>query len=66
MRNLMTGLIEELERCSELKKVYDDIGASGKFGSVMIQKDIDEAKKAIADGDLTAMIGSMAKLKGCQ
>jgi len=47
VETLMDGLVSEIERCSKLKAMYDQI-PSGAFGALMIQQDIDRAKEAIA------------------
>jgi hypothetical protein len=46
MANLHDELIEEIERCAKLTEIYDELGAVGQFGKIMIQNDIDEAKAA--------------------
>ena len=58
----MDGLLSEIERCSKLKSMYDQI-PTGAFGSLMIQQDIDRAKAAVASGDIEEMVRS---LKRCQ
>jgi len=62
---LMGGLLYEIERCSKLKAMYDTIPA-GTFGAIMIQRDIDNAKAAIASGDVVEMIRCYKACKGCE
>ena len=62
---LMDGLMSEIERCSKLKALYDEI-PSGAFGALVIQQNIDRAKTSIASGDLAEMIQSYEALKGCK
>ena len=59
---LMSALLSEIERCSKLKVLYDKI-PSGAFGTMMIQRDIDNAKSAVASGDIEEMIKA---LRACQ
>ena len=61
---LMEGLLSEIERCSKLKVVYDEI-PSGVFGALMIQQAIDNAKAAIASGDIEEMIRCFKACEGC-
>ena len=53
--NLMDGLLKEMNRAREIKKMYDEI-PQGKFGSIMIQQTIDRAEKSIKDNDVVQMI----------
>ena len=62
---LMDGLLSEIERCSKLKVIYDEI-PSGAFGSLMIQQTIANAKAAIASGDIEEMIRSLKLCQGCE
>ena len=61
----MDGLLSEIERCSKLKVMYDEI-PSGAFGSIMIQQTIDKAKAAVASGDIEEMIRSLKLCQGCE
>jgi hypothetical protein len=63
--NLMDGLFKEMNRCRELKKLYDEI-PQGKFGSVMIQQDINFAEQAIKENDVIKMLQAYNTLKGCK
>ena len=62
---LMDGLLSEIERCSKLKAMYDEI-PSGAFGSLMIQQTIDNAKAAVASGDIEKMIKSLKLCQECK
>lgn len=53
----------EIKRNQELKKIYDDV-PTGFIGASLIQLDIDAAVKALADGDVVAMLVAYDKLKG--
>lgn len=61
----MDGLLSEIERCSNLKAMYDQI-PSGAFGAMMIQQAIDKAKAAVASGDIAEMITSFKQCQGCE
>ena len=65
VETLMDGLLSEIERCSKLKVAYDEI-PSGAFGSLMIQQTIDNAKAAVASGDIEKMITSLKACQGCK
>ena len=62
---LMDGLLSEIERCSKLKVLYDEI-PSGAFGSLVIQQAIDNAKAAVVSGDIEEMIRSFKLCQGCE
>lgn len=62
MPNLMEGLLSEMNRAREIKKLYDEIPL-GAFGSAMIVATIKEAEEAIASGDVVAMLKCYAELK---
>ena len=65
VETLMDGLLSEIERCSKLKVMYDEI-PSGAFGSLMIQQTIDDAKVAVASGDIEKMIRSLKLCQECK
>lgn len=52
----------EIKRNQELKKIYDDVPA-GFIGASLIQQDIDDAVKALAEGDVIAILRAYEKLK---
>ena len=62
---LMDGLLSEIERCSKLKVLYDGV-PSGAFGSLMIQRAIDNTKAAVASGDIEEMIRSLKLCQECK
>ena len=62
---LMDGLLSEIERCNKLKVLYDEIPA-GAFGALVIQQTIDNAKAAVASGDIEQMIKSLKLCQGCE
>lgn len=62
MSSLAEELPIEIRRNQELKSIYDDI-PTGFIGASLIQLDIDIAVKALADGDVIAMLQSYEKLK---
>jgi hypothetical protein len=43
---------------------YDAIGPNGAFGAARIRRDLDEAARAMAEGDVVAMIRVYQALKG--
>lgn len=61
---LMDGLLSEIERCSKLKVMYDEI-PSGAFGALVIQQAIDNAKASVASGDIEQMIDALKVCEGC-
>jgi hypothetical protein len=61
----MDGLLSEIERCSKLKVMYDEI-STGAFGSLVIQQAINNAKSAIASGDIEKMISSLKLCQECE
>lgn len=61
--NLATSLQDELKRNRDLLLFYKEIGPVGTFGFTMISQDIDNATKAIMEGDVAAMIQSFNTLK---
>ena len=63
---LMDGLVSEIERCSKLKVLYDELGRPGAFGSRTIQWAIDNAKAAVASGDIGETITSLNQCRGCK
>jgi hypothetical protein len=52
----------EIKRNQELKKMYDDI-PTGFIGASLIQQDIDDAVKALAEGDIIKILLAYEKLK---
>lgn len=64
-QNLMDGLLQELNRAREIKKLYDEI-PEGRFGSVMIQREISRTEAAIVSGDVVEMLSCYATLQEIQ
>lgn len=65
MGNIIEGLQSEMNRCRELLKIYAEI-PTGAFASAMINQEILDAEKAIAEGDTVEMIRCYAELKKCE
>jgi len=61
--NLIEGMQEEMNRCCELLKLYEQT-PTGVFGATMIKQGISNAEKAIASGDVIEMLKSYEDLKG--
>ena len=62
---LMDSLLSEIERCSKLKAMYDEV-PTGAFGALVIQQAIDNAKAAISSGDIEQMIDALRVCEGCK
>lgn len=45
---------------------YQSIGPAGAFALTMMRAHLDDAAKALADGDVVAMIRCYESLKGCK
>ena len=60
---LMEALLDEIERNGRILGHYDNIGPACRFAIMMTEADLKEAKKAIMDNDLAAMIVALEKLK---
>lgn len=61
--NLMDGLFNEMNRCREVLKHYEEIGPVGMFGATMIKADIDNAERAIRQNDVVKMLAAYQALK---
>jgi hypothetical protein len=65
MSSVGEEILVELKRNRELLDVYrglpDGVGA---FGAAIINQDINMAEKALAEGDVIAILQSYEKLKG--
>jgi hypothetical protein len=57
------ALPAEMARVRELLPLYDAI-RTGVFAATMIRHDLDEAARALAEGDVAAMIAVYQCLKG--
>lgn len=62
-KNLAQGLLEELRRCRDLLKMYEDIGQPGFFAASMLKIGIEQAEDAQANGDVIQMLKSYEELK---
>jgi hypothetical protein len=60
---LADALPKELARNRTLLGHYLEIGPAGAFGAAFIKHDISEGEKALASGDVIAMLRACAKLK---
>lgn len=62
---LGTALPREMARVrDEVMPAYLSIGPAGGFALAMMRQDLDRAAKAMAEGDLAAMISAYKALKG--
>lgn len=61
--NLMSGLIQEMNRAREVLKMYEEIGPAGMFGCTVITQTIKETEQAITESDVVKMLLSYQKLK---
>ena len=61
--NLIEGLQQEMNRCRDLIKVYEEIGSAGAFGKMVIENSIKSGEAAIASGDVVAMVAAYQDLK---
>ncbi len=53
-----------LAHAEEYLKIYQEIGPNGAFGAMMIQKDIDDFKRAKENGwDTEAIVNEMEGIK---
>lgn len=65
MENILEGLQREIDRCFDLKRIYDEI-PYGSFGAAFIQKAINEGKKALISGDVIECIRCYKELEECE
>ena len=64
-RSLGTELPKEMARVrDEVIPAYLEIGPAGTFAVTWMRKALDDAAKAMAEGDLVAMIRAYDELKG--
>jgi hypothetical protein len=64
MSTLADELPKQMARVrDEILPHYDAIGPAGMFGAQMIRMELDEAAKALAEGDTVAMIRLCQSLK---
>jgi RNA binding exosome subunit len=65
-KNLMDGLMDELNRNRELLKEYEAIGPEGAFGAHFIKQAINAGERAIRSNDVIAMLQAYSELKDTQ
>ena len=58
------ALPREMSRVRELIPMYESIGPAGGFAVLMMKRALDVAQKALAEGDVVAMIRAHEDLKG--
>lgn len=63
--NLMDALFSEINRVREIIKEYEDpsMKGAGHFAALFMKQEIDEAERAIKEGDTIQMMVSYNKLK---
>jgi len=64
-KNLVQGLIEEMNRCRELLKLYEDIPTGG-FGAAMLRRRISGGEEAMISGDVIEMLKAYQALTECE
>lgn len=62
--SLGEALPREMTRVRHLITLYEKIGPAGQFAIMLMNKSLDEAQKALAEGDVVAMIRIYQDLKG--
>jgi len=62
-KSLGTALPKEIARVRDLLPLYDAI-PTGVFAATMMRRSLDAAVKALAEGDLPAMVSAYEDLKG--
>ncbi len=60
--NIMQGLLNEITRCREVLKMYEEI-PQGIFGATMIKASLARAEKAIIDNDVVEIVRAYQDLK---
>ena len=63
-RSLGEALPAEMTRVRGLIPMYQSIGPAGAFAIMFINQALDRAQKALAEGDVVAMIRVYEELKG--
>jgi hypothetical protein len=63
MPSLAEALPEQQARVREILGHYKEIGDSGKFGATLIENSLRMTDKAVASGDVGAMIAAYEDLK---
>lgn len=62
-KTLGDALPDEIARVTKILGYYTEIGPAGLFGTMMIRASLDRATRALASGDVIAMIQSFEDLK---
>jgi molybdopterin converting factor small subunit len=66
MSSLGEQLPAEMTRVRELVEENAKLGPAGNFARFMHKRALDDAQKALASGDVVAMIQAYERLKECQ
>lgn len=61
--NIMTGLINEIDRCTEILKDARSIGHSGILLVNFLETDIKMGKEALASNDVVEVVNALRVLK---
>jgi len=64
--SLAEALPKEQARVREVLGHYKEIGPAGAFGAAMIEQDLSAADRAVASGDVVAMLRAYQTLKEIQ
>ncbi|OTP79434.1 hypothetical protein [Caballeronia sordidicola] len=62
-KSLGDALPDEIARVTEILGHYQQIGPAGAFGVMMIKASLDRATRALAGGDIGAMLVAVNDLK---
>jgi hypothetical protein len=62
-KTLGDALPDEIARVTQILGHYQAIGPAGLFGAMMIKASLDRATRALASGDVVAMIGCVKDLQ---
>jgi hypothetical protein len=62
-KNLIEGLLEEMNRVREIIKIYEEVGDAGKFAIAFMNLSIKKAEAAMATGDVVEMLRIYQELK---
>jgi hypothetical protein len=62
-KTLGDALPDEIARVTEILDHYIEIGPAGAFGVMMLKASLDRATRALASGDIGAMLVCMNDLK---
>lgn len=67
MANLMSGLLDEIDRNKELLKLYEELpDNAGGLAVTFLKLDLLNARKAIEENDVVKMLQVFQALKGNQ